>query len=85
MPLGNLKAIARLHLSGRASGTPPELLTAAKASDEGGGQERAKRKGKNQPAGTTHFHRANGATAVFTLKGTLNPRALKIFTTRVFL
>lgn len=75
MPLGNLKAIARLHLSGRGVKTPLELLTAAKAATKAEDRKGRKEKGKNQPAGTTHFHRANGATAVFTLKGTLNPRA----------
>lgn len=51
MPLGNLKAIARLHLSGRGVGArnAAEASNCRKGSDEGRGQERAKRKGKNQP------------------------------------
>jgi len=47
MPLGNLKAIGRLHLSRRAS--ERWSSNCRKGSDEGKGQERAKRKRKNQP------------------------------------
>lgn len=49
MPLGNLKAIGRLHLSGRApSGTPPNCR---QGGDGGGklGGVRARRKEKNRP------------------------------------
>lgn len=47
MPLGNLKAIARLHLSGRAP--PLELLTAAKAATKAEDRKGRKEKGKISP------------------------------------
>lgn len=80
MPLGNLKAIGRLHLSGRArrdaGGTPPNCR---KGGDGGGetGWGTSEKKREKSAAGTTHFHRTNGAApAVFA-----SPREeLSIFT-----
>lgn len=62
MPLGNLKAIGQLHLSGKV---PRRADGAHKDGDEGG--ERWEERGKIGLR-TTQFQRANGAAAVFALK-----------------
>lgn len=63
MPLGNLKAIGRLHLLVKGKGIPNRR----DCGDERGERtaEGVEGKGKKSAAETTHFHRANGVAAVF--------------------
>lgn len=60
-----------------------ELVKEERKEGRGGGERAREKKREKSAAGTTYFHRANGAAAVFTpLKGTLNSRMLEIFMTR---
>lgn len=51
MPLGNLKAIGQLHLSGKAPG--PGAPNCHKGGDEGGAQGKSEKKREKSAAGTT--------------------------------